>query len=68
MAGIDIPTEEYACFRDEFIAMLEPFASKWDERLGRTFTVKHRVDLGRSDVRLIHAVPYRAGPNACYFE
>lgn len=34
----------------------------WDEYLGRTTTVKHRVDLELLEIRPINSVPYHAGP------
>lgn len=44
--------------------MLIPFQSIWDGHLGRSSTVKHRVDLESATLRPIDSVSYRAWTGA----
>lgn len=57
-------SSDCASYCEECIAVLEPFGSMWDARLGNISTVSHRVDLESSYIHSIQLVPYCTGSKA----
>lgn len=59
--------DRYEQNQPEFLKLLESLEDMLDGYLGRTTTVKNRIELTHNYINPIHSAPYRAGPKERQF-
>lgn len=52
----------------DFLNMLSDFQFMWNSQLGQVCIAEHRIELTDNNTKLIHSVPYQAGPKATELE